>query len=221
MHRDLKQRLDQFIEVYKYAGIHASKKYEVDKLGDLKDDLVEGIIKLATDATENQHPSTFEDAAKVFVAIGNAMAIECAKYFNDAKIPYYQPFEITPSGPPVELDSRFFLITFTQLPPEQLRPFIPILEDYFVLDRFEHPDYIGPDLSIITKKKKKEEGVADQVIENLTPMEDIPDEKVLPEYFKAFEEIKTYITSGNYDDPNAKVLYDRMNMLQSRIVNLK
>ena len=221
MHADLKRDLDTFIEVYKYAGIHASKSYEIEKLGELNDKLVEGIIKIATQAAEEQHCTGFEDAAKVLIAVGNAIAKDCAKYFNQAKIPYYQPFEITPSGPPVELDERFFLIAMTELPVEQLRPFLPILEDYFILDRIEHPDFIGPDLSLLSKVKPKKEGISDQIIHDMTPMEDIPKERVLSEYFKTFEELKTYITSGQYDDPNAKILHDRMDALQARIVDLE
>ena len=215
---ELKNRIDQFTSVYKYAGIHASKPHENDKLVELKDDLFEGITILSMEIVD-KNCKTIEEATLIFVVVGNAMAKECAKYFNEAKIPFYQPFELTSAPDPVELDERFFMICMTQLPPDQLRAFMPVLEDFFILDRFEHPDYIGPDINaIINHIRKEEEPVPDEAVHNMTPMEDIAAKDVVKEYFKTFKDLKKYIGSGEYDDPNAKILYDRMNALEDRLL---
>lgn len=220
MRSELKQALDNFINVYKYTGIHASKPNEQDAMVKLKDDLFEGIVTLSLNIASEQCKD-INDAKLLFVALGVSMSKECAKYFNEAKIPYYQPFEIAPSGPPVELDDRFFLIALTQLSPEQLRPFLPILEDFFILDRIEHPDYIGPDLDTLLRHiKKNPEEVSDEDVASMTPMEDIANNQIVSEYFKTFRTLKTYIGEGKYENENARKLYDRMNTLQDRLLSL-
>lgn len=219
MHPDLERAIDAFTEVYKYCGIHASKPEEQEKLVDLKDELFDGISSIALRKAE-ELATTLEEATLVTVAVGNELAKECSDRFNSAKIPFYQPFEITPSGPPVELDPRFFLICMTQLPPEQLRPYIPVLEDFFILDRIEHPEYIGPDIdAIIHHLRKNRKAISDEDVASLPAMEDISQKDILKEYFKTFKTLKTYIANGKYDDPNGKILYDRMNKLQHRLVS--
>ena len=219
MHPDLERAIDSFVEVYKYTGIHASKPHEQEKLVELKDELFDGITTIALTKAE-ELATNLEEATLATVAIGNELAKECADRFNAAKIPFYQPFEITPSGPPVELDPRFFLICMTQLPPEQLRPYIPVLEDFFILDRLEHPDYIGPDIdAIIYHLRKTREPIPDEDVVALPAMEDIASKDILKEYFKTFKTLKTYISNGKYDDPNGKLLYDRMNLLQHRLAS--
>lgn len=219
MHPDLERAIDSFVEVYRYTGIHASKLHEQKKLVELKDELFDGITTIALTKAE-ELATNLEEAALATVAIGNELAKECADRFNAAKIPFYQPFEITPSGPPVELDPRFFLICMTQLPPEQLRPYIPVLEDFFILDRMEHPDYIGPDVdAIINHLRKTREPIPDEDVVALPAIEDIANKDILREYFKTFKTLKTYISNGKYDDPNGKLLYDRMNLLQHRLAS--
>ena len=219
MHPDLERAIDAFTEVYKYSGIHASKPHEQQKLVDLKDELFDGISTIALSKAD-ELASTLEEATLVTVAVGNELAKECAERFNAAKVPFYQPFEIVPSGPPVELDPRFFLIAMTQLPPQQLRPYLPVLEDFFILDRLEHPEYIGPDIEeIIHHLRKKREPIPDEDVAALPAMEDISGKDILREYFKTFKTLKTYISNGKYDDPNGKLLYERMNQLQHRLVS--
>lgn len=219
MHPDIEATLDKFINVYKYTGIHASKPAENAALEKLKDDLFDGISAIALSRAA-ELTDDFETACILAISIGNYMSKECAEKFNSAKIPFYQPFEVTPSGPPIELDSRLFMIGMTQLPPETLRPFLPALEDFFILDRYEHADYIGPDLDeLIRHVKAANPGISDATIGDMTPMEDIGPRDIIGEYFKTFRTLKTYITNGEYEDDNAKILYDRMNALQSRLYN--
>ena len=215
----IKEIVDNFIDVYKYCGIHVSKPQDSDKLVDLTGDLYEAIIQTAYKSIADLTDLDYKHKLHYIVAVGNALAIECAEYFNKAEIPVYQPFDLK-SGPPAKMDGRFFLINLVMVDKDRLPKEVnDIIDMYILIDRYANPNYFGPSLAEMLGKHIQV-SVPDDKVKNLIPMEDIADKDVMKEFFKTFSDLGTYIREGKYDDPNAKILYNRINDFNSRICSV-
>lgn len=150
------------------------------------------------------------EALRCYVLYASQAWSEGAERVNEAKLPLIAP---TSGGNTLTVDTRGFIGVLLQLPDEEQGPLKPILQEYLEEEAREHPEYI----KFESANKQPEIRLTKREFEDIVPVNRLMERQLLPAYFDTYDKLMIYRGMHDYDDPMAKELAVRMELITKRM----
>lgn len=151
-----------------------------------------------------------EEALRCYVAYAQDFWAQAATEFNSLKI------ELIPKKPGCDhlvIDDRGYIAALLLLPSDLQGPLKPILSEYMEEEAKLHPEYIKPNGS----NKQPEIRLTRAQFDDIVPVDRLMERQLLAAYFDTYSMLSVYRGMHDYDDPKAKELAVRMELIMKRM----
>ena len=179
-------------------------------LDNLLHDLFDVCTDVASDRTAAQGFVPGIEALRCFLIYADQAWSSAAEAIGNKKLQLIAP---TSSGNYLTVDTRGYIGTLLQLPREDRAPFNPILDEIVEEERRLHPEYLMQE----GESKQPEIKLTKSQFEDIPSISSLLDRQLLAAYFETYGILETYRGMHDYDDPLAKQLAERMDLILKRL----
>ena len=209
----ISERIDGVIRVFLFK-IKTPIDPRDDETGQIITELVEQLFDVTCEeAGDEVRIKGFRpgiEALRCYVIYASQIWAEAAEYINDKKLPLIAK---TSGGDTLALDTRGFIGALLQLPREERGELNPILDEIMEEERRQHPEYI----TFERANRQPEIRLTKAQFEDIVPIDQLLDRQLLAAYFDTYDMLQVYRGFHDYDDPMAKELAVRMELILKRM----
>lgn len=184
-----------------------------DLLEELLTNLFDSCCAVAKEKMDAQGFTPGHASLRLYVVYASEEWADAAKSINQAKI----KLNPAPDGQPyLVLDDRGYIGALLQIPKEEQGPLEPVLTEFMEEEAKLHPEYIRPEPA----NKQPEIKLTTAQFEDIVSVDRLADKQLLAAYFDTYAMLEVYRGLHDYDDPKAKELAVRMELIVQRMAEV-